>query len=173
MSGQREWKPGDVARLSQSYAVDDNGCWAWLGGLNRDGYGHMRFGGTKWRAHRASYEMHVGPIPAGLVIDHLCRNRSCVNPAHLEPVSDRENRMRGMGHDAEVARSGACVNGHEYTEANTYWRAGGRQCRACARDRMARQGRDQSGSTFTCPVCGEARHANSKKRHLATHGVAA
>ena len=76
-----------------------NGCWQWLGNIDRNGYGHM----TYWkdghvknaRAHRHSYEMLVGPIPRGLTIDHLCRNRACVNPTHMEPVSNVVNLQRG------------------------------------------------------------------------------
>lgn len=169
----KEWKPGDVGRILDGSVAAESGCWLWQGSLDQDGYGQIRFDGRKWRVHRASYAMHVGPIPEGLVIDHLCRVRSCVNPAHLEAVTDEENRMRGEGNDANARRNGACVNGHAYTPANTYHREGGRQCRACARERMASKGRDQSGTTFTCSICGQERHANSKRRHLLTHGAIA
>lgn len=75
------------------------GCWLWQGALNTKGYAVLSVGGRGGRrhyAHRLSYEIHVGPIPAGLQIDHLCRVRRCVNPAHLEPVTNRENVLRGI-----------------------------------------------------------------------------
>lgn len=73
---------------------EEKGCWLWQGTL-RAGYGRVKIGGRLQEAHRASYEHHVGPIPEGLVVDHLCRNRSCINPAHLEPVTEMENIRRG------------------------------------------------------------------------------
>lgn len=75
--------------------VPESGCWIWTGELNRNGYGRVWRLGRRVMAHRAMYELLVGPIPEGLVLDHLCRVRCCVNPKHLEPVTVRENTIRG------------------------------------------------------------------------------
>lgn len=76
--------------------VIDTGCWIWTGAINHNGYAHVRIGGAIQRAHRVSYEHFVGPIPEGLVLDHRCRNRHCVSPHHLEPVTQKVNVNRAM-----------------------------------------------------------------------------
>jgi len=130
-------------RIFSKLLVDPSGCLLWQGAL-RNGYGVVgvqRDGA--WRAdyvHRLMYEMFAGPIPDGLVIDHLCRVRSCGSPAHLEPVTNYENRMRGFSPAAVAARATACPSGHPYAPRNTYVGPdGSRKCRQCAREYQARR----------------------------------
>lgn len=145
MSGQ---KLGSVRRpaldrFAEKIALTDSGCIEWIGALNSVGYGQFWLGRTtldetgKTYAHRWSYEYHVGPIPDGLHIDHVCRNRACVNPEHLEPVSRRENILRGVSPAALAARTDACPQGHPYAGDNLYVPPGTnhRCCRACRRVR--------------------------------------
>lgn len=122
----------------------NSGCWLWTASCFFNGYGQTSFGGrTGIRAHRVIYELLVGPIPTGLDLDHLCRVRCCVNPAHLEPVTRSVNLQRGDVGDQRIGdRQRAkthCPAGHEYTPENTMHRADrpGRICRACGRARSA------------------------------------
>ena len=110
-------------------------CWNWTASKWSNGYG--MFWGEDQKltpAHRFGYELAHGPIPEGLVIDHLCRNTLCVNPDHLEAVTERENILRGTGASAKHARATHCIHGHEFTPENTYvYPSGRRKCRACKR----------------------------------------
>jgi len=116
-------------------------CWLWQGYVDkRTGYPYMTVESKSWRSHRWFYEQLVGPIPEGLTLDHLCRVRHCVNPDHMDPCPAGENAMRGNNWSAKNARKTHCVNGHEFTEENTYRRIGSnhRVCRTCCRDRSRR-----------------------------------
>src|SRR3977135_3690762 len=98
----------------QDGGFQTGGCWPWLGSTTGSGYGQIRYGGHLL-AHRIAYVLRKGDIPTGLQLDHLCRNRSCVNPAHLEPVTGRENPLRGGSPTAVNAFKTHCPQGHEYT----------------------------------------------------------
>lgn len=121
-------------------------CWEWTGSRNgRNGYGYFNDGHGRIRtAHRLIYEAMTAPIPQGLTIDHLCRNRACVNPAHLEAVTNRENCLRGASGPAQNAAKTHCLRGHPFDASNTHITPRGRECRACWRVRkrnaLARRG---------------------------------
>jgi len=109
-------------------------CWQWTGAISRVGYARFNLNGHNRLAHRVSYEMLVRKIPKGKFLDHLCRNRSCVNPAHLEVVTFKENVLRGIGPAAINKRKTHCMRGHKFDAKNTYAPpAGGRTCKICRR----------------------------------------
>lgn len=122
---------------------ETTGCVEWLGSVNSSGYGLISFFGPLMLTHRLSYEAHVGPIPEGLHIDHLCRNRLCVRPEHLEPVTPAENNRRA------AAAITHCINGHEYTPETTIIKKRGagrsltRGCRTCV-NAQQRAGRERA-----------------------------
>lgn len=135
-----------IDRVMRRIVMGPDGCWIWTGATIR-GYGEVMTGsraeGTKrpLLTHRVTYEHFSGPIPDGLELDHLCRQPLCCNPAHLEPVTHRENMLRGVGTIAAVnAAKTHCPHGHPYSPENTaVWADGQRRCRACrnARHREA------------------------------------
>jgi len=122
----------------------DDGCWEWQGAHDKDGYGCFSVTAKEsWRAHRYAYEFLRGPIPDGLVIDHLCKNRGCVNPGHMEPVEPGENVRRGDGPGHLVRRAGVCQRGHVIDENNmAASRTGRRRCRICQRANNAIRARE-------------------------------
>ena len=140
---------GQVAHFTRPL---ENGCWEFTGFILPNGYGQL---GRNLMAHRVAWEAANGPIPEGMILDHLCHTRDlscvantdcphrrCVNPAHLEPVTSQINNLRGRGFANTNAAKTHCANGHEFTEDNTYWRPDryGRICRTC-RDETLRRGR--------------------------------
>lgn len=134
-----------VKRFERKLHVQDNGCWHLATRVRKDGYADITVAGRHQLGHRVSYEHYVGPIPMGLQLDHLCHttdkeclggvgcpHRRCVNPSHLEPVTQRENGLRGRGVAAVNAAKDSCVAGHEFSPQNTYLDPnGGRSCRTC------------------------------------------
>lgn len=128
--------------LLERISVEPSGCWRWTGQITREGYGRVWFGTRTWYVHRLTYTQGVGPIPAGLELDHLCRNRWCCNPEHLEAVTRSQNLRRSPLVGRTNASPTHCPHGHEFTPENTrlvpYTRVDGsrgasRACRACRR----------------------------------------
>ena len=128
----------------------EDGCWLWTGSRQSDGYGYYYDRGTYTLAHRAVWLAAGRFILEGLVSDHLCRQRLCVNPDHLEFVTSRENTLRGNTLAARFARRTHCNKGHEYTEENTYWRSDkkrrARRCLACEKQRTVRRAAMRAGA---------------------------
>jgi len=123
-------------KIASRVVAGEGGCWIWTGkqqSQSRGGYGRIRHDGRTLAAHRVSYEAFIEPIPTGLQIDHLCRNTRCVNPYHLEPVTARENTLRGDTLPAMRAAVTHCPRGHAYDEENTYVWRGMRFCKECKR----------------------------------------
>jgi len=165
----RDALPG---RFWHKVTIPENtaGCWEWTGTGNGKGYGQFWWGGRMRLAHRISYEALVSPIPDGMVIDHRCRTRGCVNPAHLEPVTNRENVLRGDLPSASAARQMSkthCPKGHPYNAENTQHRAdGARACRQCNRDRVKARywaKKAVAGTPNTTPAV-DAAHTNEASR---------
>lgn len=134
---------GTVARFWAKVTIaGQDDCWPWSSYVRTDGYGKTYFAGHYVRTHRLAYELSVGPVPEGLVLDHLCRNRKCANPRHLESVTRGENVRRGVGVGAVIGgiRSSRthCPSGHPLSGDNLtigHRRGGGvhRGCRECHR----------------------------------------
>ena len=149
----RFWPKVNKSGPAPSHAPDLGPCWLWLGYCRDGRYPWMYYEGRPLAAYRVAYILLVGPIPEGLQLDHLCRVASCVNPAHLEPVTQQENIRR------QVAVITHCPQGHEYTPENTgHWRGkNGRSykyCRICSRVNAARTRR--SIPERLCEHCGQS-----------------
>jgi len=121
--------PEQMARVTPRLNMEGE-CWVWTGAKS-DGYGQVRLKGNarSGYVHRLVYEHYRGPVPDGLQIDHLCRNRACANPSHLEPVTQRENLLRGATITAAAAARTHCTKGHPLDGR----RKGGRYCLTCSR----------------------------------------
>lgn len=128
-------------RFLQKFEVMPDGCWQWTAHIGSHGYGVINSGGAGpiVLAHRVAYELYKGPISEGLFVDHLCRNRRCVNPEHLELVTNRTNFLRGDHPLVIIHRTGRCVRGHELTPETYYVSPKGKtQCRICRAERRQR-----------------------------------
>lgn len=127
------------SRFSSKVIRLDSGCWKWNACILKSGYGGFNINRRCTLAHRFSFEHFRYKIPDGLQIDHLCRNRWCVNPFHLEPVTAKTNILRGVGASARNAKKTHCKQGHPYTPENTYYpKSGGRWCWICRREAIKR-----------------------------------
>lgn len=128
-------KPVAERFMEKVVLIPESTCWYWIGSTIPQGYGYFSHNGKKRVAHRVSYELFVGPLDTQKQIDHLCRERGCVNPRHLEPVSAHENVHRSDRTIASIhSKKTHCPRGHQYNEENTHRNAkGGRRCRACDR----------------------------------------
>jgi hypothetical protein len=133
---ERFWKYVDKNGLIPATRPELGPCWIWLANISPEGYGRI---GDEERntiyAHRVAYELLKGPIPKGYTLDHLCRNRACPNPDHLEPVTQTVNKLRGESPAARCARQTHCVHGHEFNAKNSYFRGFMRQCKLCCINR--------------------------------------
>lgn len=139
--------------------IRTDGCWEWKGAHNELGYSLFYLDHRRVRAHRVAYELTVAPIPEGLELDHLCRNRGCVRPDHLEPVTHAENMRRSESASGWNAAKTHCANGHPFSPDNTTVRDGKRECRECRkaanrRHQPAANARRQARKAHTTePIC--------------------
>lgn len=127
------FKPEDYQRFWTKVEIVDTNCWEWLGSCAGNGYGQVYMSNKHWKTHRLSYLFYYGYLDSELTIDHLCRNKKCVNPTHLELVTQRINNLRSDNITAINSRKTHCKRGHEFNETNTRIWKGGRFCRKCVR----------------------------------------
>lgn len=128
--------------LMSGMVINDSECMLWSGANSGNGYGRIYVDGKTRATHILSYELFVGPVPKGKVLDHTCRNRACFNPGHLDPKTSRENTLIGEGPTAKNARKTHCLRGHELLGSNLITRVRNgytsRECRQCKKDRRRR-----------------------------------
>lgn len=139
----------ELCRFEMNVVRDDGGCWSWTASTS-GGYGDFMVGGKRTKAHIAAYEHCIGPVPDGMELDHLCRNRACCNPEHLEPVTHQVNVLRGEGIAAVNARKTECKRGHSLAGDNLGINptSGTRFCRICAQEtKRAYQARRRAKQT--------------------------
>ncbi len=135
----RKTRPAEDRFWEKVAKVGADECWLWTGSRSALGYGNFFWEGRKDHAHRYAYAAFVGPIPEGYQLDHLCRNPPCVNPAHLEPVTHRENVLRGVSPTAVNAAKTHCVHGHQLSGDNLVIYGTRRKCRTCSSDQGRRR----------------------------------
>lgn len=126
-----------IERFLNKIKILDSGCWKWISTITNQGYGQFWFNGKQRSSHRFIYKYYHGEVNSSLVLDHLCRNRKCVNPEHLEQVSIKENILRGNGFAALNIKKTHCKNGHEFIDNNTHLDSNGhRRCKFCNKIRQ-------------------------------------
>ena len=164
-----ELDQGDIDRFWSKVNKDaQGGCWQWTGGVTSWGYGqfHILMNGkrTNHRAHRVCWFLEHGTLGQESVLDHICRNRLCVNPDHLRELSNAQNVLAGVGITAVNARKSSCKNGHPFDAENTRIRSGGdRRCRACEREWD--RSRPRYSMRVTCEQCGISLLHDSVRKH--------
>lgn len=159
--------PGILEKFKKS-----NGCWNWLGTLTSHGYGSVYFQGKSYQAHRAVFSLLKEKVPAELVLDHLCRNRKCVNPSHLEIVTNKENNLRGTSFAAINAKKRECIRGHALKGKNLRSQeVPGRRCLSC--DYIREQRCNIPRFENKCEYCQSDFLAKKKKIRFCTESCAA
>lgn len=172
--GQKTRRYNSLERiLSRTVRDPDTGCWCWTGARS-GGYGHVQVGGAVRETHSVVYELVRGAVPRGLQLDHLCRLRCCVNPEHLEPVTRKENILRGTSQQAANAHKIHCGHGHELSGTNVrITRNGRRACRACGRrwtNEAHARGRLRPSSSLTRTQCAAGHVLNEESAWRTTYG---